>query len=179
MPLFYRVGADRLVTDERLTVLGHATSGEVEAVLLGSDTGTMLAVGSDHTDRELEQFSVAHAKQQCAKPASRFIWRLSDVIDHWDALVLRSWAVEDGVRTLYQEMSIDALLDPGDLVARYLGHPGALPAGTAMFCGTVPVRGDIRPMERFEIELEDPVLRRSLTHGYDVVCLPTVHRIGT
>ena len=41
-----------------------------------------------------------------------------------------------------------------------------------MFCGTVPVRGAIRPMDRFEVELEDPVLRRSLFHGYDVVCVP-------
>ena len=29
-----------------------------------------------------------------------------------------------------------------------------------------------RPAERFEIELEDPVLGRKLTHAYDITTLP-------
>ena len=37
--------------------------------------------------------------------------------------------------------------------------------------GIVPV-GGIRPATRFECELEDPVLKRSLRHAYDVIVLP-------
>jgi hypothetical protein len=41
-----------------------------------------------------------------------------------------------------------------------------------MFCGTFAARGGIRPSTRFEMELEDPVLRRRLTHGYAIHALP-------
>ena len=32
----------------------------------------------------------------------------------------------------------------------------------------------VRPANRFEFELEDPVLKRSLRHGYDVIELPVL-----
>ena len=62
------------------------------------------------------------------------------------------------------------MLAPEDLMRRY----GGLPEGAAMFGGTFPVLGGVRPMPRFEFELEDPVLGRKLTHGYDVKTLPVL-----
>ena len=44
----------------------------------------------------------------------------------------------------------------------------------AMFCGTMGSIGGIRPSPRFDMELEDPVLGRKLTHGYNVQSLPIV-----
>jgi Protein of unknown function (DUF2848) len=41
-----------------------------------------------------------------------------------------------------------------------------------MFCGTLPAIGSIRPSERFDMELADPVLGRSLVHSYHVQSLP-------
>jgi hypothetical protein len=41
-----------------------------------------------------------------------------------------------------------------------------------MFCGTFAAKGGIRPSQKFEMELEDPVLRRSLRHVYSIRCLP-------
>jgi hypothetical protein len=58
------------------------------------------------------------------------------------------------------------MLSPFDLIARLPDSPGALRAGTAMFCGTLPVHGEIAGGERFEIELIDPVKKRSLRHEY-------------
>ena len=43
-----------------------------------------------------------------------------------------------------------------------------------MFCGTLGAKGGIRPAARFEMELEDPVLKRRMTHAYDVVDLPVI-----
>ena len=43
-----------------------------------------------------------------------------------------------------------------------------------MFCGTLSAIGGIRPATRFEMELEDPVLGRSMRHAYDVHALPVV-----
>ena len=41
-----------------------------------------------------------------------------------------------------------------------------------MFGGTFAAKGGIRPADRFECELEDPVLKRSIRHAYDVIALP-------
>ena len=49
-----------------------------------------------------------------------------------------------------------------------------LPDGCAMFGGTFAAKGGIRPADRFEYELEDPVLKRSIRHAYDVVALPVL-----
>src|SRR5262249_28429430 len=93
------------------------------------------------------------------------------VLRSWERLILRSYAKRNGTRGLYQEGSVAAMRTPDDLIKRYIGA-GSLPRGTALFCGTLAVHGEIRPAERFEIELEDPVLGRKLTHGYDIKTLP-------
>jgi hypothetical protein len=41
-----------------------------------------------------------------------------------------------------------------------------------MFGGTFAAKGGIRPASRFEIELEDPVRKRTIRHAYDVIELP-------
>ena len=41
-----------------------------------------------------------------------------------------------------------------------------------MFGGTFAAKGGIRPADRFECELEDPVLKRTIRHAYDVITLP-------
>lgn len=63
---------------------------------------------------------------------------------------------------------------PDDLISRYLGAGQRLPVGTAMFCGTCAVHGEIEGAEVFEIELEDPVAKRKITHRYTTLTLPIV-----
>jgi hypothetical protein len=168
-PIFYRVAAALLTTAPAIEVAGPASSGEVEPVMVALADGLWVGVGSDHTDRAAETVGVTVAKQMCAKPIAPVLWRYDEVAPHWDALVLRSWATVGGVRRLYQEGPAASLRPPAELMARYAGR---LDAGTAMFCGTVPVHGAIEPAARFEIELEDPVLGRRLAHGYAIVALP-------
>jgi hypothetical protein len=57
---------------------------------------------------------------------------------------------------------------------RCSGKTPSLPEGTAMFCGTQPSIGGIAPADRFEMELEDPVLGRSIRGAYDIRALPLV-----
>src|SRR5690625_3785184 len=122
VPLFYRVSADRLTIAERLQVLGGDSSGEIEAVLIADERGRLwVGVGSDHTDRKVEAYSVAVSKQICPKPVSAELWPFDEVADHWDSLHLRSHAVIDGERQLYQEGSVAGLLDPRDLIRHYTG----------------------------------------------------------
>jgi len=174
VPLFYRVGAELLTTADAIQVSDTHSSGEVEYVLFGTPDGMVLATGSDHTDRKVESYSISVSKQMCPKPVSPEVWRFEEVAGHFDYLILRSWAVDGGERRLYQEGAAAAMRPPKDLIARYLDGAETLPAGMAMFGGTLPVHGDVAAAERFEFEIEDPVLGRKLTHAYDVETLPVI-----
>jgi hypothetical protein len=43
-----------------------------------------------------------------------------------------------------------------------------------MFGGTLGAIGGIRPAARFEMELVDPILGRTIRHGYDIDVLPVI-----
>jgi hypothetical protein len=171
VPCFYRVGANLLSHAPTIDVAGCHSSGEVEVVLVSLPGGLHVAVGSDHTDRKVEAYDVTVAKQMCPKPVSRQLWRFDEIEGHWDDLVLRSWVAEGGTRELYQEGPITQVLSARELMKRYLGRPAILPIGTVMYCGTLAVNGVIRGGQRFDIELDDPTLKRKLTHTYVARCL--------
>lgn len=175
MPVYYRVAAGRLTQTKEIQVLGPHTSGEVEPVLFSMRDGLWLGIGSDHTDRKLETQSVAASKQICPKLIGREVWDCREIAPHWEDLILRSYIIEQpgGEKILYQEGSVSQMLPPGDLITGYSG-PQGLPVGTVMFGGTFPAKGGIRPAVYFEMELEDPVLKRKLSHGYNIEVLPEV-----
>ena len=66
-----------------------------------------------------------------------------------------------------------SLRTPRDLIRKY-ANAETLHPGTLMFCGTPGAIGGIRPASRFEMELHDPVLKRSLNYAYDIEVLPVV-----
>jgi hypothetical protein len=172
-PIYYRVASRRLTMADSIEVSGSETSGEVEFVLIGWEGRIFVGVGSDHTDRRVESYSVTVSKQMCDKPIASVLWELEEVAGHWDRMILRSFAWIDGARVLYQEGTLDSMLSVEELIER--GFGGArLPDGCAMFGGTFAAKGGIRPASRFEFELEDPVLKRRIGHGYDVIELPVL-----
>jgi uncharacterized protein DUF2848 len=171
VPVFYRNSAFNVTQASRLQVLGPDTSGEAEPVVVAHGGRLWLTVGSDHTDRKAETMGIALSKQLCAKPVGRELWLLDDVTGRWDQLRLRAFATIDGRRVTYQEGALAGMRTPADLITRY---GSALSDGTLMFCGTLAAIGGIRPASRFEVELEDPVLNRTLRHAYDIDTLPVV-----
>jgi hypothetical protein len=173
VPVYYRAAAANLTQALVLEVLGPDSSGEVEPVLLSLADGLWLGLGSDHTDRKAEAAGIALSKQLCGKPVGTTLWRFEEVEGHWDALEMRATATIDGVEVPYQQGSLAALRHPRDLLARRPGGP-ALPAGSLMFCGTLGAIGGIRPATRFAMELNDPVLRRTIRHAYDIQALPVI-----
>lgn len=172
-PLYYRVAAQTLTQAERLAVLGPDSSGEVEPIVVAMADGLWVGIGSDHTDRKAEAQGIALSKQLCGKPVGATLWRYADVEKHWDELRIRAWTTIDGNRVLYQDSPISALRTPRDLINRYTGA-GLLEPGTLMFCGTPGAIGGIRPGSRFEMEIVDPILGRSLEHAYGIDILPVV-----
>jgi hypothetical protein len=192
-PIFYRVSAARLTTDDTIEAVGESSGGEVEFVLLQQAGKLWVGAGSDHTDREVEKYGVTVSKQMCDKPVASLFWAYDDVAPHWDRLILRSHVVEGGKRALYQEGAVSAMMHPQALLERHSASKdareradgaskdarerayaadGRLPDGTLMFCGTLAAHGGVRATGEFAFELEDPVLGRKIAHAYRVRTLP-------
>jgi len=171
VPMFYRVSAAHLTTADEIQVVGGDSSGEVEYFVIALDGALWVGTASEHTDRKVEAQGITIAKQLCEKPLSTQVWPVSDVAAHWDQLILRAWIIENGERVLYQEGPLAEMRHVDELIERYTDG-GALADGTLMFGGTLAAIGGVRPASRFEFELEDPVLGRRITHGYDIEVLP-------
>jgi Protein of unknown function (DUF2848) len=171
MPVFYRNSASNLTQADAIEVLGPDTSGEIEPVIVSLADGLWLGLGSDHTDRKAETSGIALSKQLCPKPLGRALWPLVEVADHWDQLLLRSFATIEGRRQKYQEGHLSAMRPPADLIERYGKE---LARHTVMYCGTFAAIDGIRPASRFEMEMEDPVLGRTMAAAYDIRVMPVV-----
>ena len=170
VPALYEMSpAITLVDPASIRVVGPDTSGEAEFALLRAGGETYVAAASDHTDRDLETESIQKSKQIAPNVFSRNVWRFDDVRDHWDDLELRAFNWIDGERTRYQDTTLSAVLPPEDILDIVRERHDLSLSGTAVLSGTVAtVSGDIRPGSRFEVELHDPVLDRTLSLGYDV-----------
>lgn len=178
VPLFYRASHALLTQAERIEALGEDSSGEAEPVLVRAQGRWWLSVGSDHTDRKVEAYSVAVSKQMCAKPLATAAWPWDDVSEYADALLLQSEVFENGQWVVYQQGKLAAIRPLMDLVGRYLGTSDAVD-GLVMFCGTLAVRPDetgrrVRATPRLRLSLEDRQRGRRLTHEYSVTTLPVV-----
>lgn len=171
-PTYYRIAASRFSNNGSVEDAGPNATGEVEAVLVAYEGQLYVGVGSDHTDRKAETFGVTLSKQMCDKPVAKELWPYDEVGDHWDELILRSFAVIDGQPVLYQEGTLAELLPPMQLIKGYIPNDSSPQDGFIMFCGTVPAIGGIKQASRFVGELEDPVLKRRIVFGYDIFPLP-------
>jgi hypothetical protein len=169
IPTLYACAPALLTTEAEISVVGHDTSGEAEFVLLPSDGELLVGVGSDHTDRALEATDIPRAKQLCAKPMSSEVWRLAELIDHWDELLLRSWVGEDGAETLYQEGPLARLLPPEAILSTVMANTTEPITGAIVFSGTLPIiGGQFVPAPLFRVQLADPIRGRSLECDYRV-----------
>jgi hypothetical protein len=173
VPLFYRVAAANLTQADTIECVGDGSSGEVEPVLFVQGGRLWLTVGSDHTDRKAETWSVALSKQLCAKPVAREAWALDTVLERLDALTLGAWIVEDGQERAYQQGTLAALVPAPELLARFLGG-AAPPEGLVMSCGTLGAIGGVRPSTAFRMALGDPATGRSIGQAYRTRILPQV-----
>ncbi len=170
IPAYFAVTRELVTTDDEIEVLGDDTSGEVEVVFLFKGDETYIAVGSDHTDRELERDSIPKSKVICPKVVSREVWKLADVEPHWERLKLQSWIEVDGQRTLYQEGSLADFLAIEDFLGgvRSVVKDGALD-GMVLYMGTMPsLGGQLLFSPTFEGRLSDEVLGRELSFRYGI-----------
>jgi len=170
-PTVYTVSPILLTADEHLAVQGPETSAEVEFVLLLAGDQIFVSVGSDHTDRGLETHNIARSKQVCMKPVAKECWNYQDVKEHWDSLLLRSWYTDETGRHVYQEGQVTALLPVPQLIEVIKRETTRPLEGAVIFSGTVPTHGGFKYAKNWDLEIEDPVLGRKITHHYEVTVL--------
>jgi hypothetical protein len=172
-PTLYPVLCRTLSTESAIEVFGAKTSGEVEYVLLVENEQTIyVGLGSDHTDRHLEEVDIPRSKQICPNLISSTVWALDEIQDHWDELIMRSTVVLDGKEVAYQEGKLELILSPAQLMDFVRSKiPGPLDK-TIIYSGTVGMKTDgFVYGQRFQAQLTDPILKRSLELAYDVLPL--------
>lgn len=171
-PTLYRLDPGLVSQTEALVVHGANTSGEVEPVVVVSNGQLLLAVGSDHTDRDVEREDIAASKAASGKVIGSTCIRI-DEIDDWDGAQLES-RIDDGID--YQSGTIAGLLPLETLLdVLEVSHDLILADGDVLFLGTVPVAGDIRPADAFAASLTVPDHGR-LSLTYRVVATTSTGR---
>ncbi len=170
VPIVFPVSRAMLSQERRVEIYNAESSGEVEYVLVAGGGRVAITVGSDHTDRKVEAFSIEMSKRLCPNVMARTAWEYADVADHVDDLVLRAWVREDGTWHPYQEAPIGTLLAPAYWLDRIDAGPGG--QAVVLFSGTVPtIGGALRYGDGFRVGLEDPHTGRAITHEYDVTLI--------
>ena len=170
VPVLFPVVCQALTTDSVIEVYGSETSGEVEYVLcVVSEDEVYVGLGSDHTDRHLEETDIPRAKQICPNLMGRTVWPLEEVESHWDDLLLSANVEKGGKDILYQEGRLGLLLNPTELMSFVKSKiPGPL-ENLIIFSGTMGMlTGEFIFGQKFSAKLIDEKLNRRLDISYDV-----------
>lgn len=167
-PTFYPLPADLLVFDDEIEVLGKGNSAEIEYVLLFAKEQIYVALGSDHTDRELETVNIPKSKLVYPNIISRRVWSYSNIKDHWDQIEIRCWLGENK-EIVYQDATLAAIMSPEQFMEPLKELVGGDLEGLAFFSGTVAALTEgIAYSDRVSGELVDPVLNKKLEISYRV-----------
>lgn len=173
VPTFYPVPTLQLAQGPVIQV-GHGnTSAEIEYVFIRSNGKDYLTVGSDHSDRALETYSVCAAKQICPNVIAEELWLYEEVADHFDQLHMVCEVGEaDGSYRIYQDGFASEILMPEQLLK--LGSE-AMPENqkdVILYSGTIPTIGEITYGTKWRITMTDEKLARSISFTYEVAVLP-------
>lgn len=171
-PCFFKKDPTLLAVASNIQILDKDCSSEAEFVLLRAGGEWFLGCGSDVFDKRVEALNAAKSKHLYPNQISRDIWRLADIAEHLDSVILRSWIGKNRAR-LYQQGSLADILKPQDMLGLLTQDHGFAPQdGFVMFGGTIPCLVEGMPFtDRFEAELADPILGRSLGCRYELVII--------
>ena len=172
IPIYLNLSSYLLTTDDEITVISDQTSGEIEYVLLCLGEEIWVTVGSDHSDRDIETKSIPAAKQMYAKCLAPECWPYPDVNKHWDRLILRCWVTKGTERSLYQEAPLSEILGPQEMLGKMPQGGLNKKEGMVLFSGTMATKGGLVFGDSYELEMEDPVLGRTIKHHYRIKILP-------
>jgi hypothetical protein len=172
IPTLYPVANQLATYSDSFQVQHNETSGEIEYVIIWSDNEMYVTVGSDHTDRKLEAFSVPMSKQACPNILAREVWKFEEVKDHWNQIELTCWIRSNGKEELYQKGTCGDLMSPKDLIENFKKMK-IDQDGHVFYSGTIGTVGSsLAYGNEYVIEMNDPILNRVITHQYRLEFLP-------
>ena len=167
-PTFYPLPPDLMVFDDEIVVLDTGNSAEIEYVLLFAKDEIYVALGSDHTDRDLETLSIPKSKLVYPNVISRQVWTYSNLKDYWDQIEIRCWLGE-GKETLYQDATLAAIMSPEQFIEHLKELVDGDLEGLVFFSGTVAALTEGLAYSGFVSgELLDPVKNNRLEISYRV-----------
>ena len=171
-PIYMNFWPQLITTSEAIDVISGETSGELEFVVLKGSDRLFIGVGSDHTDRGFEKYSIPASKQMYAKVMAPVVWPYWEIQSHWDQIVLRSWITSNHEKKLYQEDPLSAILNVEELMSGLPSEDNLSTEGLVLFSGTIATKAGLVFGERFDFEMDDPILNRKIRHGYQICALP-------
>ena len=176
VPAMYWIDPERISISKTLYVIGKKTSGEVEFFFAKDKNGeAYITVASDHTDREIEKESISKAKQMCSKIIAENCWKVSDIRDHWDNIIIRAKIKKEdnSPEILYQEGPLSKILLPEKLEEICEQDNPSKEGNVAIFSGTLPlISNEIIFAKIYQLIIFDPILKREISHTYRVFTLP-------
>ncbi len=166
-PVLYPVIPSTLRADTSVEVYGKETSGEIEYVLfVKNEDEIYVGIGSDHTDRKLEELDIPRAKQITPNVVSPVVWPLNDVQAHWDDLTMECTVEKGGESIVYQKGGLNLLMSPGELLDLIGNAVDGPLTNTVIYSGTVKMETEEFVFaDRFTGSLTDSVLNRRIEFG--------------
>lgn len=169
-PVLYPVLPSALTSADRIMVYGEETSAEIEYVLFVKNRDEVyVGIGSDHTDRNLEEVDIPRAKQISPNVVSPMVWELSDVKHHWDSLSMECTVRKNGDSVLYQKGQLGLLMSPGELMDLIADKIDSSIDNSVIFSGTLKMETDEFVFaDSVSVLLSDAELNRSIETHYHV-----------
>lgn len=169
-PVLYPVIPDTLTAETRIEVYGDQTAGEIEYVLfVKNENQVYVGIGSDHTDRKLEELDIPRSKQICPNLMAPVVWDLNEVSGHWDDLIMECTVRKDNDSIVYQKGNLGLLMSPDELLTLVSKRVQGPVSNMAIFSGTVKMlTDDFVFADTFSGLLSDPVLNRSIEFSYRI-----------
>lgn len=171
-PALYPISPYLAQQTDRVYVQHGRTSGEAEWALVITDDDVLLTVACDHTDRELEVHGVAWSKNAAPDVLGAKAWRLSEVADRLDDIVLEAWVSHGADTQLIQRGSLGDLLAP-QYWLDVLAERGEANPGTVLLSGTISmVHGIDQFGDAWRVAMTDPAGGEVIDVGYRTVPMP-------
>ena len=181
-PSIFRIGRYLLTQDCEFEVQGAMTGGECEVVAVLMADETLISVGSDQCDRELDPLFPDKPKQMCPHPVATTVWPYEEVAAHWDSLRVHSEVFCQGTSIVLQDAPLAELVALEHLLAldavAKLPKPAFLYGGAAAFMPSaaeqiaqmgLPETAAHGVGDSFLVRLTDPVLGRCIEHQFSPV----------
>lgn len=171
-PALYPISPYLAQQDDRVYVQHGRTSGEAEWALIITDNDVLITAACDHTDRDLEVHGVAWSKNAAPDVLATKAWRLSEVADRLDDIVLEAWVGHGDTVELIQQGTLGDLLAPKYWLD-VLAERGDAQPGTVLMSGTISMRNGVNQFaDTWKVAITDPANQDVISVEYRTVPMP-------